>query len=206
MDVDILWKKGSLRGDTKEATKDIERQLQRKRQRNITMALQGEMGWEDYATTGYADDTGDSWQEPEWDYNQAEQDWWIYDDQFGTSDDYDTTHDISGINERLVIGHYEDKNQAYYYRNASNSAHGSNRNRCYKCLTQGNNKQQHQEELHYPLLDPGASTHVCPRDYAPDIPLRPCAATRNRQNPCLRNQVRALPVGQLQGHDSLLRL
>ena len=32
--------------------------------------------WEDYATTGYADDTGDSWQEPEWDYNQAEQDWW----------------------------------------------------------------------------------------------------------------------------------
>ena len=34
----------------------------------------------------------------------------------GTSDDYDTTHDISRINERLVIGHYEDKNQAYYHR------------------------------------------------------------------------------------------
>ena len=99
--------------------------------------------WENYATTDYADDTGDSWQELEWDYNQAEQDWWNYDDQFGTSGNCDTTHDISGINERLVIGHYEDKNQAYYYRNESNSARGSNHyNRYSTCSWRPNYSQQ----------------------------------------------------------------
>ena len=30
------------------------------------------------------------------------------------------------------------------------------------------------KSYHDLLIDSGASTHVCPKDYAPDLPLRPC--------------------------------
>ena len=30
------------------------------------------------------------------------------------------------------------------------------------------------KSYHHLLIDSGASTHVCPKDYAPDLPLRPC--------------------------------
>ena len=92
------------------------------------------------------------------------------------------------------------------------SAHESNHyNRYYKCLMQGHSKQQHQEQLHYLLLDSGVSTHVCPSDYAPDIPsaLHYHSATlhgHKQANTCLRNQVRALSEGQFQDNYSLLRL
>ena len=44
------------------------------------------------------------------------------------------------------------------------------------------------KSYHHLLIDSGASTHVCPKDYAPE------------------HQARSLQAGQLQDHDDLLRL
>ena len=70
------------------------------------------------------------------------------------------------------------------------------------------------KSYHHLPIDSGASVHVCPKDYAPDQPLRPCGESvpqlytvTNKKIPvCLRHQVCSLQAGQLQDHDAPLRL
>ena len=63
---------------------------------------------------------------------------------------------------------------------------------------------------HHLLIDSGESTHVCPKNYAPNLPLRPCGelsstATlhgyQQEEDSCLRHQVCSLQAGKLQDHD-----
>ena len=63
------------------------------------------------------------------------------------------------------------------------------------------------KSYHHLFIDSGASTHVCPKDYAPDLPLGSTTLHGYKQeDSCLRHQVRSLQAGQLQDHDTLLRL
>ena len=63
------------------------------------------------------------------------------------------------------------------------------------------------KSYHHLLIDSGASAHVCPKDYASSTTtLWRISSTTLQEDSCLRHQVCSRQAGQLQGHDTLLRL